>query len=44
MEKITCKDCLVRLYPSCGEKIPCCQCKLEECNSRQPCPKKEAKK
>ena len=43
MEKITCKDCPVRLYPACGENIPCCQCDLEECNGRQPCPRKEEK-
>jgi hypothetical protein len=41
MGKITCKDCPVRLYPACGENIPCCQCDREECNGRQPCPRKE---
>lgn len=38
---MNCKECLVRQFPACSDGIPCCQCKLEECNSRQPCPKKQ---
>ena len=35
-----CPDCPVKQYPACGKGIPCCQCKEESCNGRQPCPKK----
>lgn len=40
---MNCKDCIVRQYPPCGDGIPCCQCDREECNGRQPCPKKDEK-
>lgn len=40
---MNCKDCPVRLFPTCDKGIPCCKCQ-DLCNSRQPCPKKEEKK
>ncbi len=36
----SCPDCPVKQYPACSKGIPCCQCKEESCNGRQPCPKK----
>lgn len=35
-----CPDCPVKQKPACSEGFPCCQCKEESCNNRQPCPKK----
>lgn len=40
--KAACPDCIVAQYPPCEKNIPCCQCHEETCNSRQPCPRKEA--
>lgn len=34
-----CADCVLAEYPPCNKGIPCCKCG-DECNSRQPCPKK----
>lgn len=44
-ETAFCPDCLVAKNPPCNEGIPCCKCekKQNECNSWQPCPKKEGK-
>lgn len=44
-ETAFCPDCIVAKYPPCNEHIPCCKCekKQNECNSWQPCPKKEGK-
>lgn len=44
-ETAFCPDCIVAKYPPCDEHIPCCKCekKQNECNSWQPCPKKEGK-
>lgn len=44
-ETAFCPDCIVAKYPPCDKGIPCCKCekKQDECNSRQPCPKKEGK-
>ena len=44
-ETASCPDCLLAKYPPCNEGIPCCKCekKQNECNSWQPCPKKEGK-
>lgn len=38
--KTVCPECFVAQYPPCGKGIPCCKCHEEDCNSRQPCPKK----
>ena len=38
-----CQNCTVKQYPPCDKGVPCCQCK-EQCNSRQPCPKKGGEK
>lgn len=38
---MTCKECPGNLNPSCSIGIPCCLCNEENCNCRQPCPKKE---
>ena len=35
-----CPDCILREYPPCDKKIPCCKCD-EGCSSRQPCQKNE---
>lgn len=44
-ETASCLDCLLAKYPPCNKGIPCCKCekKQNECNSWQPCPKKEGK-
>ncbi len=44
-ETAFCPDCIMAKYPPCNEHIPCCKCekKQNECNSWQPCPKKEGK-
>lgn len=39
IEKVNCKNCTLKQFPTCDKRIPCCQCK-DECNGRQPCPKK----
>lgn len=38
-KKTACPDCIVAEFPGCDLDIPCCKCD-EQCNSRQPCPKK----
>lgn len=40
IHKNSCDGCIVKKYPACDLGIPCCQCKDDSCNSRQPCPKK----
>lgn len=44
-ETAFCPDCTLVNYPCCSKGIPCCKCekKQNECNSWQPCPKKEGK-
>ena len=34
-----CAECMLKEFPPCEKSIPCCKCK-DNCNSRQPCPKK----
>ena len=38
-----CADCPLISYPPCESSVPCCRCN-EDCNSRQPCPKKSQPK
>lgn len=38
----TCPDCAVRKNYPCDNNVPCCICGEKDCNSRQPCPRKES--
>ncbi|MBQ1486163.1 MAG: hypothetical protein IIZ44_06860 [Muribaculaceae bacterium] len=39
---VPCKGCKLAKYPPCPLLIPCCRCQ-QNCNSRQPCPKRESR-
>jgi len=39
----SCPDCPVAKFNACSKGVPCCQCSVENCNARQPCPKEEGK-
>ena len=34
-----CPGCILRRFPPCSDGIPCCKCRQDYCNSRQPCEK-----
>ena len=35
-----CEDCALADVPPCEKMMPCCKCGEKDCNSRQPCTKK----